>query len=69
MKGPCSENQNSVWTCSLTLSSGHAGLIVWSDSASSYTPAGSYTSYVNLNGTSFPISGAVTISILPLLLE
>jgi len=69
MNGPCSENQNSAWTCPLTLASGHAGLIVWSDSASSYTPAATYTSYVNLNGNSFPINGAVPISILPLLLE
>lgn len=69
MNGPCSEGQNSVWTCPLTLSSGHTGLIVWSDSGSSYTPAGSYTSYLDLKGNTFSISGSLTLGILPILLE
>jgi len=69
MHGPCSQDANSVWTCSLTLGNGHAGLIVWSDSATSYTPAGPYTSYVDLSGNTSPISGTVPIGILPILLE
>jgi hypothetical protein len=69
MQGPCSQDQGSVWTCSLTLASGHDGLIVWSDSVTSYTPAGPYISYADLNGNSFPISGSVPIGILPILLE
>jgi Abnormal spindle-like microcephaly-assoc'd, ASPM-SPD-2-Hydin len=69
MNGPCSEEQDSVWACPLTLASGQTALIVWSDSATSYTPVGGFTSYVNLSGNSFPISGPVPIGIQPILLE
>ncbi|MGA2874594.1 MAG: hypothetical protein ABSE82_03550 [Nitrososphaerales archaeon] len=68
MNGPCSEGSNSVWMCTLTLSSGEAGLIVWSDSATSYTPSGTYSSYQNINGTIASVSGAIPIGNLPVLL-
>jgi hypothetical protein len=69
LKGPCSENSESIWTCRLTLASGHAGLIVWSDSATSYKAAPSYTSYQDLAGAQHPIHGTVPIGILPILIE
>jgi len=69
MNGPCSEDSASVWTCSLTMSGGDAGLIVWSDSVVSYTPSTQYASYQELNGTTRSVGGAVPIGILPILLE
>jgi polysaccharide biosynthesis protein PslG len=69
MGGPCTEDASSVWACHLTLPTGKQALIIWSDSASSYTPAGRYTSYQKLDDTTLTVSGAVPISILPELLQ
>lgn len=68
MTQPCSQS-TSVWTCPLTVRGGKGALIVWSDSATNYTPAGSYTSYQQLNGTTSSISHTVPIGILPVLLQ
>jgi polysaccharide biosynthesis protein PslG len=68
MHGPCSEGADSVWTCSLTLAGGRSGLIVWSDTATSYLPPGDYTSSTDLRGNTTPVSGPVAIGFMPMLL-
>jgi hypothetical protein len=67
--GPCSENANSIWICPLTLATGHAALILWSDSATSYTPTGAFTSYQTVLGVTSPIASPIPIAILPTLLQ
>ncbi len=69
MDGPCTEDSSSIWTCGLTGSTGVSALIVWSDSAVSYSPQSQYLKYHELNGTTRSVNGAVPIGILPVLLE
>ena len=70
MGGACAADANAVWTCPLTLASGRAALIVWSDSATSYSSGAKYSSYQSLTGITSPIGGGVVpIGILPILLQ
>lgn len=69
MNGPCSKGSDSVWTCQLFVTGGAADLIVWSDTASTYSPPSDYAIYQELNGTTLSIRGAVPVGILPELLE
>ena len=69
IEGPCSEDSASVWTCPLTQSGGTHALIVWSDTAASYSPPGSYSTYQEINGTTHQAGGTIPIGFLPTLLE
>jgi FlaG/FlaF family flagellin (archaellin) len=74
MNGPCSADSDNIWTCALTFSNKHTGLIVWNgdETNSTYTPASKYVQYETLTSSS-PASvaagGSVTIGEAPILLE
>jgi len=73
MTTPC-VNASGVWTCGFTLANGHPGMAVWLDvfqssATQSYTPPGTYSQYHDLAGSTTAISGSVTISEQPILLE
>jgi len=69
MTRPCSLS-NSIWSCELTRPGGYRGLIIWAArSAMSYTAPAAYHQYRDLAGKTSSISGTVTISYKPILLE
>jgi hypothetical protein len=68
---PCSEGSDSTWTCTLTLSSGYPGEIIWNASTSKTITVGSeFVTYETLaNSTVNSISGhAVAIGNEPILI-
>jgi hypothetical protein len=69
MSAPCSAS-GTVWSCGLTKPGSSQALAVWNTAGSaSYTPAGQYTQYRDLAGTTHAITGPVTIGIKPILLK
>jgi hypothetical protein len=73
MTTPCTL-ASGVWTCGFTLANGNPGMAVWLDvfqssATQSYTPGGTYSKYHDLAGGTTAISGSVTISEQPILLE
>ncbi len=69
---PCT-NSGDIWSCAVG-----ANLIVWNEAGTctasvcttvSYTSPAGYTKYVNLSGTVTPISGALALSALPIMME
>jgi hypothetical protein len=64
----CAAN-GTVWTCGFSSASGYRALAIWDTAgSSSYTPAGQYTQYLDLEGGTHSISGSVTIGTEPILL-
>ena len=69
MSSPCTMASDSTWTCTLTRSGGYQALIIWnSATTASYTPASQYKQYLDLNGNTISINGAVSIGYTPILL-
>jgi Cellulase (glycosyl hydrolase family 5) len=71
MSTPCDLGSDGlVWTCGLTQPGKYQALIIWNtQGAASYTPPGEYVRYRNLDGSSVPITGPITIGISPVILE
>jgi len=70
MTTPCSMTGGSVWSCGLTRPGGYQALAIWTTSGTeSYKPESQYKQYRDVAGSTYPIRGAVTIGVKPILLE
>ena len=65
----CAQDAKGTWTCALSRQNGYQALAVWNNSGGSYTPSGIYRQYRDINGSTTPVAGSLTLSNTPILLE
>ena len=68
MNQACAQDATGTWSCTLTRANGYQAVAVWNNSGGTYAP-GIYKQYRDINGNTFLISGSLTLSNTPILLE
>lgn len=64
----CAQDALGTWTCSFTRANGYQAVAVWNNNGGTYAP-GIYKQYRDIGGNTFSVSGRLTLSNAPILLE